>query len=184
MKALYCCLYRQYCPEAYADFRDCVLEDAACEFARVGSFAALAVLFNYHPYSLVPHLLEILDCLPDTVPPGELADLLQGLLGLSEPPAVYRPPDTLETEETVSYVAESGDLGSLLATEHVARLYIGWRPPSSAQVREMLFQQFLLHPPLACLLRCSCVHLASQIPCPETMESSSKEGQFVFRKGS
>lgn len=134
-----CCWYRQYSPDAYKDFRDCVLEDAASEFARVGAFSALAVLFKYHPYSLVPHLLEILDCLPDTVPPGELAELLQGLLRQREPPAVYRPPDTLETEGTVSYVVEFGDLGSLLATEHVARLYIGWHPPSSTQVQAAFF---------------------------------------------
>ena len=40
----------------------------------------------------------------------------------------------LETQETCAALQQAGEHGLLLATEGLARLYLGWRPPSAAQV--------------------------------------------------
>ena len=45
-------------------------------FASSGSAAALRILLQRHAYTLMPHLLEILSCFPETLPPQSYIDIL------------------------------------------------------------------------------------------------------------
>lgn len=67
---------RAFDPATYADFRDCTLKEAAMAFASSGSAAALRKLLQRHAYTLMPHLLEILSCFPETLPPKSYIDIL------------------------------------------------------------------------------------------------------------
>ena len=55
----------------------------------------------------------------------------------SEPPAVETEQDWVESEATCQQLQEAGQYGMLIATEHMARLYLGWRPPTAVQVTVM-----------------------------------------------
>ena len=54
--------------------------------------------------------------------------------GSAAAPALARAADWVETVEVCSELQELGEYGLLVATEHLAKLYIGWRPPSAQQV--------------------------------------------------
>ncbi|BDA40884.1 probable neuroblastoma-amplified sequence at N-terminal half [Coccomyxa sp. Obi] len=137
-------------PAAFADFRDCTLKEAAMAFASSGSAAALRKLLQRHAYALMPHLLDILSCFPETLPPKahvESSWLLCALQaardGKLEPPQIAREPDWVESAETCQQLQESGDYGMLIATEHMARLFLGWRPPTAHQVGQWFGQRAL-----------------------------------------
>lgn len=60
----------------YAEFRDCSLKDAAMEFASSGLTEAVKKLLQRHPYALMPHVLEILSCFPETLIPKSYIGIL------------------------------------------------------------------------------------------------------------
>lgn len=45
-----------------------------------------------------------------------------------------RESDWIESADMCRQLQESGDYGMLIATEHMARLFVGWRPPTAHQV--------------------------------------------------
>ncbi len=45
-------------------------------FASSGSAAALRKLLQRHSYALMPHMLDILSCFPETLPPKSYIDIL------------------------------------------------------------------------------------------------------------
>ena len=53
----------------------------------------------------------------------------------SAEPTLRREPDWVESERVCLELREAGQYGALIATEHMARLFVGWHPPSSHQVR-------------------------------------------------
>ena len=69
-----CC--RVFDPAGYADFRDSSLKEAAMAFASSGSAAAVRKLLQRHPFTLMPHVLDILSCFPETLPPKIYIDIL------------------------------------------------------------------------------------------------------------
>ena len=68
---------REYVQEAYEDFKDCLLSEAASQLASAGSVGQLEELLQLHPYILLPSLLDILAALPSTMPVSSYTHLLQ-----------------------------------------------------------------------------------------------------------
>lgn len=52
-----------------------------------------------------------------------------------EAPPLANQPDWIESRSTCQQLQAHGMYGFLLATEHLATLYLGWRPPSAVQAR-------------------------------------------------
>ena len=50
-----------------------------------------------------------------------------------EPPQLPREADWVESGEMCRELQESGEYGMLVSTEHMARIFIGWRPPAPHQ---------------------------------------------------
>jgi hypothetical protein len=50
-----------------------------------------------------------------------------------EPPQLLREADWVESAEMCRDLQESGEYGMLISTEHMARTFIGWRPPTAHQ---------------------------------------------------
>lgn len=69
----------QYIPSAYLQFRSTPLTHIAYTFAAAGNMGALAVLLSRHPFSIAPHLLNILDAAPDTLDAAEYQRILSTL---------------------------------------------------------------------------------------------------------
>lgn len=51
----------------------------------------------------------------------------------AEAPTVGTQPDWIESHSTCQHLQAHDMYGHLLATEHLAALYLGWRPPSAVQ---------------------------------------------------
>lgn len=67
---------RQWIPRAFSELRDCLAKSAAQECARASALTQLSVLLKRHARVLMPGILDILDCLPETVNPSEFEHLL------------------------------------------------------------------------------------------------------------
>ena len=52
----------------------------------------------------------------------------------AEAPALSAGPDWMETQSMCEQLQDAGQHGLLIATEHMAQLYLGWCPPSAVQV--------------------------------------------------
>ena len=48
----------------------------ASEFARTGDLVSLRTLLLRCPFTLAPRLLDVLDCLPETLPPAQWTPLI------------------------------------------------------------------------------------------------------------
>jgi hypothetical protein len=60
---------------------------------------------------------------------------MQGILnGSLEAPQLSRDADRVESFEVCKELQGFGKYGLLISTEHMSKLYIGWRPPSPSQV--------------------------------------------------
>ncbi|KAK9916721.1 hypothetical protein WJX75_006244 [Coccomyxa subellipsoidea] len=132
-------------PRGYGEFQECTLKEAAMAFAASGSAAAVKKMLQRHTYTLMPHVLEILSCFPETLPPKSYADILPKAAredGL-EPPQLLREADWVESAEMCRDLQESGEYGMLISTEHMARTFIGWRPPTAHQVGQWFTQRAL-----------------------------------------
>lgn len=57
---------RQFSEAGYKEFRQQTLEEAAMAAARSGAFTKLQLLCERHPQRLVPGMLALLACLPET----------------------------------------------------------------------------------------------------------------------
>ena len=68
---------RQYEPDAYEEFKDCLLCSAASELAAAGRLGPLQALLGAHPCVLTPSLLDILGALPETLPVAAYQHLLK-----------------------------------------------------------------------------------------------------------
>ena len=68
---------REYVQEAYEDFKDCLLSEAASQLASAGSVGQLEELLQLHPYILLPSLLDVLAALPPTMPASSYTPMLQ-----------------------------------------------------------------------------------------------------------
>ena len=194
----FCC--RAYDAAAFEDFKDAALRNIAAALGGCGAVAVLEKLLRSHPYSLAPHLLELLSSFPETLAPAAYLHLLPKVpavnsscntllscvhantarvhvsacsaksrlcmlcryrlpirasrpgaqaekpcmgdvcaCGLpdqesSAEPQLPREPDWVESEATCAEMRAAGQYGALIATEHMARLFLGWRPPSGHQV--------------------------------------------------
>lgn len=51
----------------------------------------------------------------------------------SEAPALAHDPDQVESQNVLEQLQAGGHHGLLIATEHMAELYLGWCPPSTLQ---------------------------------------------------
>ncbi len=67
---------RYYDAAAYTAFRNCSLADFAAAHAAEGEVECIKKLLIHHPVTVMPHLLEILDSLPESLPPREYLSLL------------------------------------------------------------------------------------------------------------
>ena len=67
---------RCYDPAAFTLFRDCSLADSAAAYAAEGEVACIEKLLLHHPVTVMPRLLEILDSIPETLPPRAYLHLL------------------------------------------------------------------------------------------------------------
>ena len=61
---------------AFRAFRDCSLAQAAAALAAAADLESVNMLLRHHPYTLMPHLLDILASVPETVPPSQYLHLL------------------------------------------------------------------------------------------------------------
>lgn len=68
-------------PQAYAALRSCTVAEAASALARAGRLAALPLLLQRHPHALLPSLLDVLACIPETVDAKQYAPLLRRVGG-------------------------------------------------------------------------------------------------------
>lgn len=57
----------------------------------------------------------------------------------AEAPPLTTQPDWIESRSTCQQLQARGMYGHLLATEHLAALYLGWKPPSAVQACRMAF---------------------------------------------
>ncbi len=73
-------LCRAYSAAAFEEFKDASLKAIAAALARCGALGLLQALLRAHPYSLAPHLLQLLDALPETLPPAAYLHLLPQVL--------------------------------------------------------------------------------------------------------
>ena len=67
---------RYYDAAAFALFRDCSLAESAAAYAAEGEVASIEKLLLHHPVTVTPCLLEVLDSIPETLPPREYLHLL------------------------------------------------------------------------------------------------------------
>ena len=72
---------RAWTPAAFAALRDRTVAQAASALAAAGQLAALPLLLDLHPRALAPSVLDVLDCIPETVPAKQLAPLLRQVGG-------------------------------------------------------------------------------------------------------
>lgn len=70
------CSCRAFEPHAFAQYRDCPLKEITAAFASSGGIEAAATLLQHHPYTLTPHILDILSSFPETLPPKTYLNLL------------------------------------------------------------------------------------------------------------
>ncbi|KAG1678031.1 hypothetical protein FOA52_000827 [Chlamydomonas sp. UWO 241] len=134
--------------DAFNAFRHAELLEAAVQYAASGDVSSLTVLLQHHPVVLAPHLLELLDALPESLDPRLYASLLpkaDGACGVS-PRQSPRPPDWVEGEDTVTQLLENEYTVLLSSTEHVLLTYQGGVPslPSPDAVSEWYASRALL----------------------------------------
>jgi hypothetical protein len=55
-------------------------------------------------------------------------------MSVAPEPTPSRPPDKAETSEVVTALRTGKQYALLIATEHMTRLSVGWRPPTARQV--------------------------------------------------
>ena len=67
---------RGFSPEAFSGFRSCLVKTAAEAFARAGAIPQLETLLQRHALVLMPSLLDVLACLPETISPSAFEHLL------------------------------------------------------------------------------------------------------------
>lgn len=72
---------RAWTPAAFGALRDRTAAQAASALAAAGQLAALPLLLELHPRALAPAALDVLDCIPETVPAKQLAPLLRQVGG-------------------------------------------------------------------------------------------------------
>jgi hypothetical protein len=125
------CLSHRYSQNDYKIFRSAPLHEVAFGFAERGKTGALALLFKRHTYSLAPYILQLLDAIPEALPPRTYNQLLPD----SSPPKLVLPrssEDWVEKEETlkglkagkkVLFQAEDVDLKE--STEYMVKLSKG-----------------------------------------------------------
>lgn len=73
-----------YNPKHYLHFRTCNLVNAAINFGFEEKFHAIDILFTYHSSQTLPHRLNILHHIPDTVDPNRYSDLLPSVQSNNE----------------------------------------------------------------------------------------------------
>jgi hypothetical protein len=123
-----------YLPEVYQELREADVADAAAAFARAGNLPAVAALLRRHPYALAPRVLDALAAAPECLDPKLYEPLLRDIAALGQPPAPARRADWAESEATCAALRRRGEHAALLATEPMARLNLGWAPPSARQL--------------------------------------------------
>lgn len=65
-----------YDDESFADLRSAPLVEAAQAWAALGNVRALCLVLGAAPSVLGPHLLTLLNCLPETLDPRSYSQLL------------------------------------------------------------------------------------------------------------
>ena len=136
-----CC--SAYSPEAYRQLRDCTIAEAATAFAAAQRWEELGVLLARHPYALLPAMLDALAAAPETADPKRLVPLLQQLAQLREAARLARQPDWVESDSTVEDLRREDAYALLLATEPLAALSVGWRPPSARRLAAWICERAL-----------------------------------------
>ncbi|CAM6100690.1 unnamed protein product [Calypogeia fissa] len=100
----------RYSQNDYKVFRSAPLHEVAFGFAERGKSGPLSLLFKRHTYSLAPYILQLLNAIPETLPPRTYSQLLpDGCL-----PKLVLPrnrEDWVESEETLK-AAKAGKIGS------------------------------------------------------------------------
>ena len=75
---------RQFSEASYREFKEHSLEEAAMAAARIGSFSKVQLLCERHPHRLVPGMLALLTCVPETAS-HEVYSQLLSLVSSSSP---------------------------------------------------------------------------------------------------
>ena len=68
---------RQFSEPAYREFKQHTLEEAAMAAARAGSVTEVKLLCGSHPQRLIPGMLALLACLPETALHEAYSQLLE-----------------------------------------------------------------------------------------------------------
>lgn len=68
---------RAYVQDAYEDFKDCLLSQAASQLAMSGNVEQVQELLQHCPHILLPSLLDILSALPESMPVALYTHMLQ-----------------------------------------------------------------------------------------------------------
>lgn len=133
----------RYFPKEYAYFCSASLQRLACEYAEGGRIGPLSVLFKRHVYSLAPAVLNILDALPETLPPHSYSSLLPEVT----PPRAFLVREDRDWVESMNTVARLNsvrdtlgqmvdDVKLLESTEHIVNLTLGLSWPTEVEITE------------------------------------------------
>ena len=120
----------------YSAVRNADLLDLAQAAAANGELSIVGALLQVHPYSLTPHIFQILSAAPESLPPQRFETVLRQIVALRAPPPLLRPTDWIENTSICSALKEKKMPAYLSATEHLAQLDVGYLPPTSAQLTQ------------------------------------------------
>ncbi|KAL3677465.1 hypothetical protein R1sor_027413 [Riccia sorocarpa] len=131
----------RYSQKEYRIFRSAPLKTVGIRLAERGKTGALALLFSRHTYSLAPHILELLDAIPETVPPSTYSQLLPDV----SPPKPFPPRKNEDLVENLdilkalksgkrSFEENEMELSLEESTEHVVKLSKGLKWPAKTEV--------------------------------------------------
>ncbi|KAL2652320.1 hypothetical protein R1flu_020448 [Riccia fluitans] len=131
----------RYSQKEYKIFRSAPLQTVGKRLAERGKTGALALLFNRHTYSLAPNILELLDSIPETVPPSSYSQLIPDV----SPPRPFLPrknEDLVENLQTLkalksgkrSFEENEMDLSLEESTEHIVKVSQGLKWPAKTEI--------------------------------------------------
>ncbi|KAL0036267.1 hypothetical protein WJX79_010808 [Trebouxia sp. C0005] len=122
---------------SYKEFRQHTLEEAAMAAARHASVSKLMLLCERHPRRLIPGMLTLLACLPETVAAdsySHLLTLVSGFDSCAESALQRREADWAEGEPMAALALSMGYPTAACATEHLASTQSCCIPPTFEQV--------------------------------------------------
>lgn len=101
---------RSFNAQLYTELRSANIIHVAQSAASCGNLTALGVLLDLHPYSLAPHILDILSSTPETLAAKYIEPVLRQILSLQgAPPMLSRASDWVEIESVYTLLRRQQD---------------------------------------------------------------------------